>query len=468
MRSNIYIILALFTGIIYSCKDKADLFEDLTPIRSDKNIVFVEYGLLPANTPPERMKYFSPEFPARDFLPDWLAGKIVNAAAGSTARVSYDFKSVDRPEDLQKLEQDITELGTEDYKSVWGMPFVNALTPAKSPAAELPVLLKAKYPAAVEGDFRIVGYDYSSTEPITTTNTEINYLQEGFSTANAAIDNVGWYNLSTTTGRRWYLRSFSGLVRAIMTANGIWNPDLKMDAWLISKEMDLSQAVDPKFTFDIAVGYFTNHFIKVLISSDYEGGDPRQSTWDDVTGRFNIPREGPESYGTLNSAGEIGLGAYAGKKVHIAFRYEGQLDLEINRSTVYELDNVLVREVGNHTTVQSANRRYDLYRYEGGSWTLADPNSIYVLQGSDYTALNVQNIDMGSAEKVLVPFLRSKFAGATEGMQKTIVYKTGNLRVSADEFTFDGRTWKQSSPKALEVRTDKYVYDGNKWNYENE
>src|SRR5690606_19807135 len=138
MKSNLYIVLALFTGTIYSCNDKVDVLEDLTPVRSDNNIVFVEYGLLPSNTPPERMKYFSSEFPARDFLPDWLAGKIVNAAAGSTAKVSYDFKSMDRPEELQKLEQDITELDTEDYKSVWGIPFVNALTPAKSPAVELP------------------------------------------------------------------------------------------------------------------------------------------------------------------------------------------------------------------------------------------------------------------------------------------------------------------------------------------
>ncbi len=469
MNRNLSIIcfLLIFTGF-YSCDDKNEAETGLIPTMESFNLTFIDYASLPMESQPAKNRYFSTEYPAKNFLPVWLQSKIINVLDGSTATVSYDFKVGDRPELLQKLGQELTHLTTEDYKKVWGLPFVNALTPVKSPSVEIPKLLKEKYPSAAEGEYRVVEYYYSEEEPTTVPNTNIVYLQEGFTYASSLIDNLGWYNISTNSQRKWGLRTYTGVVRAMATANGL-APTSQLDSWLISPEMDFSQAVDPQFTFSLAAGYYTHHCISVMVSTDYIGGNnPLLNNWDDVTDDFQIPREGSEGYGKLESVGTISMVKYAGKTVHVAFRFTGKVNPELNRCTAYELDDVIVSERADLTTVPSKVKTYSVFVYQGGTWVEADTNVIYALQSEDYTEINTQNIDVYKAGQILPPLLRSVFGNTENGKKIVIVYKTSGNNVFADEFTLNERVWQQTSPLPLEIKEDKYVYEGNKWIYENQ
>ena len=362
----------------------------------------------------------------------------------------------------------MTELTPEDYKKVWGLPFVNALTPAKSSAVEIPKLLKEKYPSATEGDYKVVAYNYSKDEPTTTPNTNIVYLQEGFTNASALIDNLGWHNISTNSQRKWGLRSYTGVVRALATANGL-SPTNQLDSWLISKEMDFSQASDPQFTFSLAAGYYTHHCISIHVSTDYIGGNnPLLYNWDDVTDQFQIPREGPEGYGKLESVGTISMAKYAGKTAYVAFRFTGKVDPEYNRCTAYELDDIIVSERADLTSVASKTKTYSVFIYRGSTWVEADTDVIYALQNEDYSEINTQNIDVYKAGQLLPSLLKSRCGNTENGKKIVVVYKTSGNNVFADEFTLNEKTWEQTSPLPLVIKEDKYTYSGKKWNYDNQ
>ena len=113
--------------------------------------------------------------------------------------------------------------------------------------------------------------------------------------------------------------------------------------WFISPALDLSNATDPKVTFDHARGPagsinvgVNEGYYKVFVSTDYQSGDPNAVTWTELTGVTH----GTSAWGYVNS-GKLSIPAAChAANCRIAFRY---LSID-GASATWEIRNVVVGE----------------------------------------------------------------------------------------------------------------------------
>jgi hypothetical protein len=95
--------------------------------------------------------------------------------------------------------------------------------------------------------------------------------------------------------------------------------------WLVSPSISLAGTNNPRLHIREAVNFGTDKGgLRVLVSDNYQGGDPSESgDWTELTG-FNRP---PGTNWTFVDSGPISLDAFQGKDIHIAFRYTSTTSL---------------------------------------------------------------------------------------------------------------------------------------------
>ena len=466
---NYFYIFCILT-LLFSCDNQQtdELMIEKRKLQ-DQNITFLEYSKLPKNSAPNLNKYFDETNNAKDYLPDWLSSKLYQIEDQSSVVVSYKYKQ-DRTGDLDNYRKPIITLRSEDYMQLWGgIPFVNTFTPSVSPMTKIPELLSSLSETS-EGAVQLVEYNYSKDNAYIKPQNKIFYLNEDFNSANGSLSNLEWDNRTRNSTRRWIMRTYNNDSRALATANGVTEPEkTQLDTWLISHEIDLTQAIDPKLTFDLSLGYFSGDLffsVYLTLAEDYDMNSwINPAKWVDISEHFDLPTTGPSGYGSLLNRGEFSLKEYAGKKIRVGFRYTGKVNLESNISTTYELDNVKIQEVADQLVVSSSQKKYSLFKYENGKWEMDNGDKLYVLQPEDYNYLNVQYIDDEKAS-LLIPKILAKKIKTLEGNIK-VVYKNTPQSSYADEFSFLNGSWTQISPLFVITKEDRYIYNEseNNWNY---
>ena len=403
---------------------------------------------------------FSDAAPASTLIPILLASKYYTADKGSSVNVTYQYKQ-GRTEELQKLSQAAYVLNTADYQSVWGTDYVDALTPEQSPSTKIPSVLAANFPNAVDGDFKIVEYNYSGNEPVVD-QVGFDYFFADFEGASSGsgvpVSLDGWLNVDLKGTRVWECRVFNGNQYAQVTAN---NSGSENENWLITPQLDLTEAVSPNFTFDITAGYFNEAALSILVSENFTGTQANITTasWTNVTSMFTLP-DGPASgYGTLSNAGNMDFSAYAGKKVYVAFVYngDGRTDANPKKTTTYQIDNVKISGVKTAMSVESTKQNA-VFQFTSGKWSLAG-NTLAILQPEDYTAMGISYMNAATAANNLPVYLAGKFPYAQNATVKTVVYKnaSGNSYY-ADEYTLTERIWTPNS--FITTNTDQFIFSG--------
>ena len=173
-------------------KDYLDGFEDAMP-DINKDVQTVEYTLtdddyatlagLSANKALAgdelkdelanvgKLKRFTDAISAEKYMPAFLASSgFAYFALNDGSAVKVTFNQADAlPEELEKLNAAGSyTLSADDYKTVWGSDedYAEALSPAHAPKQAIPALLKALKPEAVLGDYMVVNYNYSATDPV--------------------------------------------------------------------------------------------------------------------------------------------------------------------------------------------------------------------------------------------------------------------------------------------------------------
>ncbi len=136
-------------------------------------------------------KKFSADLSAAELIPYLLTANYYAADMKSSIKVTYNF---DRSRDsiVGGLSGTSYVLTNADYQSVWGDTYIATLTPSKSPATYLPVILKTNFPTAKNGSYKIVEYSYSETELIANKTTK--YAAYTYSTTTSK-----WQAVPTTT-----------------------------------------------------------------------------------------------------------------------------------------------------------------------------------------------------------------------------------------------------------------------------
>lgn len=162
------------------------------------------------------------------------------------------------------------------------------------------------------------------------------YLEETL-TNQTSFNTFSTYNVAGTqvwTMGNSYGATMSGYEGGTSYAN---------EDWLISPAIDLSNATNPKVTFDHARGPagsinvgVNEGYYKVFVSTDYQSGDPTAATWTELTGVTH----GTAAWGYVNS-GKLSIPeACHAANCRVAFRY---LSID-GASATWEIRNVVVGE----------------------------------------------------------------------------------------------------------------------------
>lgn len=411
-------------------------------------------------------KAFSDKVFAGDYIPFLLKTKYKYGDIGSTAAITYAFGQ-NKPS--------FSIISKSDYQYLWGDSFLNyveAFTPAKSADANLNAVLKNKFPVAVQGDYKLLEYNYSSVEASTST-IEYKYFYDNFDSYSFAtsspytvigVEHGGWTQKDTVLASdkgKYYGRVYSGNKYAQITSNGT---NQKNDVFLITKKIDLTQAINPEFTFDLNVGYWKADCLNIYISEDYDGdvnhiGD---ATWVDLTSNFTLPQVPTGGYGTFANAGEADLTSYVGKEVYIAFKYSGDSRAttpDPKPTTTYQIDNVKVSEMRDALSVPSSEKQYVAYNFDGEDWVKSS-EKFDVVQPADYTAMGLSFISSANVPIYIPNFLKQKYPYALEGDMRNVVYLSAASTTSVTQFVFTNGTWVANDFVIEETAMFKFKEDG--------
>lgn len=312
-----------------------------------------------------------------------------------------------QPTDIKKFDYTLT---AEDYKAIAEnkaniaaatergelnelkalaktMQFTEKVTAAEY----IPAFLYAKWFTADNGSAIHVSYD----QKITTGGKQFdeNFEALADATVNPAVIE-GWTFTTTQGTANWESRFRSG------------NNYLQVSAY---KQPGASQtyAITPalsiedgsRLTFEALYGNYTadGGRLSLLLlegETDFDATNADEVTWTkDLTSNVNI--EVPTTtYGTFKQVANIDLSAYKGKKVHLAFRYDG--DGSKNATTTIQLDNVLIT---NEVSIEGPAkdqfvRVNDVWAYDPSSTILLYPTKnattvAYFQAGVDWVKNNI-------------------------------------------------------------------------------
>ncbi|NQU35403.1 MAG: DUF5017 domain-containing protein [Bacteroidetes bacterium] len=184
--------------------------------------------------------------------------------------------------------------------------------------------------------------------PFTNTGSDIDYKTDGTApTANATTSNVtvinsegfdsslgAWTQYSVTGPQIWEWADY-GNPPGCAKGNGYAGGAVENEDWLISPELDMEGYTNITLGFDHARNYASNDGLYVLISTDYEGGDPNTASWEDITSSFTFPD--PGSWDFID-AGSMDISDFATDATYIAFLYNSTS----SDASTWEIDNIEV------------------------------------------------------------------------------------------------------------------------------
>ena len=189
-------------------------------------------------------KYFSAQDHPDNYLPDWLADTYFTADAGSTANLTYRFKTVYTQYDNIPYAQ----LTADDYAVIWGTGYNNATFLNASNVGRMYRILNAKYSDPQTNDRVMVEYQYSEDGVPSRGETIVNWDFEDLETGDIeAID--GWY--VSATGDAWTAREYNNNKYMQFTAN---YAEAEAEAWLVTPGITINET-GLNLGWDVCVGY---------------------------------------------------------------------------------------------------------------------------------------------------------------------------------------------------------------------
>lgn len=277
----------------------------------------------------------------------------------------------------------------------------------------------------------------------------------GFKFQDIALDGVSYV---------WKYDKGYGYWKAGAYFNNKNNP---AESWLVSTEIDLSNAKKPLLSFDNILNHLKGHnradYIDVKVSSDYID-DVKTASWTSLEG---INWAEGNSWDEVNS-GDIDLSAYAGHKIRLAFVYKSTEEcaptLEVYNIYVKEVvegyyaETYIYKEIPESEVEMSVNtlattrasvepNSSAVYRYNASSqsWSLysTDAADVAILQPADYAEMGYSYI--GKPEETLPIYLTKHYPYAKADDIAAVVYYADNKGgIAATEFKYNGMSWEET------------------------
>lgn len=152
-----------------------------------------------------------------------------------------------------------------------------------------------------------------------------------------------WTGHTPTGDREWYIDEFEGN-HAEMTSH---ESQEENESWIITPEIELPEAELPiHLSFDVVTAWWTHDGLSVYVSTDFDGENVDDASWNDITGELDIPSEPDDGFGDPERV-YTDLSDYQGDNINIAWAYRGNDGQD--ETTTYQIDNVLVEELSTVT-----------------------------------------------------------------------------------------------------------------------
>lgn len=405
---------------------------------------------------------FTDKITGAEYLPAFFASKWIAADDKSSVKATY-MQAVETSALVSEIATaSIYKVSAADYESVWGAAF-NFFTPATPAAKHIPQILSANFPEAIEGDIKLVDYNQSENEPAGSVVTINETFEEAWSEKTYTAEVAGWNNVITEGSYAWggYVRSENNYLNA-----SAYKHEGVSQVYMISPKVSVLKGMT--LSFDACYGNYmeAGGRLSLLVSEDLAGFEPeavKAATWIDLSDNVNI--EVPEgTFGTLSNVCNLNMDDYMGKKLYIAFRYDG--DGLTGATTTVQMDNVVLKSEaqGGGTDVYAPTAA--LFKYSGSAWSAY--TQAMLLTKADFKEMgsNYDNFSTSmNPDNYLPVFLANKYPYAQLNDVKTIAYKyyAGSTTVVADEYCKTATGWVKNS--FTEQTTEQFVKNNGSWKY---
>lgn len=479
MNRNLLMPVAVSLILLSGCKYNDDNFEGLDDMTQPTNLMKIEYTLTDADYATissnstnkkiatdagvskdlENVKtnmYLTEKITGADYIPAFLLDKYYTADKGSSAKITYKYKEAMSSLLSEYASVKYLKPTDAEYKLVYGenafAPYLNEKT-----EGQMSKILNEKFKDAEKGTAVFVDYKLGEGQlenPLMWQNFEA--LPTG-----DLKELKGWF-ISSTGDTQWKVTSYDDNQYVQYSANGTKGACV---GWMVTPA--ISVTAGDYLAFDVTVGYYNASCLSILISENFDGKNVGTANWVDVTSDFSIPTKPTSGYGTFASAGKVSLSAYAGKKVYVAFKYEG--DGANKKTTTYQIDNIMV---GTSIPANSLSTpTYAVKVYDGKNWKNKS-NSVYVLTYADYG-------DMGQSKRYftsdvpavnyLPAYLSKMVAYPVDGDARVVVYRYYNgtdLKIYSDEYTYSAEKARWELNTRIVDKTEQFVLSDGKWNFD--
>ena len=474
MNRNLLMPVAVSLILLSGCKYNDDNFEGLDDMTQPTNLMKIEYTLTDADYATissnstnkkivskdlENVKtnmYLTEKITGADYIPAFLLDKYYTADKGSSAKITYKYKEAMSSLLSEYASVKYLKPTDAEYKLVYGenafAPYLNEKT-----EGQMSKILNEKFKDAEKGTAVFVDYKLGEGQlenPLMWQNFEA--LPTG-----DLKELKGWF-ISSIGDTQWKVTSYDDNQYVQYSANGTKGACV---GWMVTPA--ISVTAGDYLAFDVTVGYYNASCLSVLISENFDGKNVGTANWVDVTSDFSIPTKPTSGYGTFASAGKVSLSAYAGKKVYVAFKYEG--DGANKKTTTYQIDNIMV---GTSIPANSLSTpTYAVKVYDGKNWKNKS-NNVYVLTYADYG-------DMGQSKRYftsdvpavnyLPAYLSKMVAYPVDGDARVVVYRFYNgkaLNIYSDEYTYSAEKARWELNTRIVDKTEQFVLSDGKWNFD--
>lgn len=456
------IVLSLLGGMATACDPMDDIYTEIDA-QGDSNVQTLEGYVLTdadyesisktaskaAQTPDEKAlakavaadKALNSFATAEKFVPGVIASMVPSWTQGSSVSVTYNYQN--DPSELVMQARTVTAsaLKSEDYEALWGVDSpIKFLSPRFAPATVLPNWLAAHHKDAEKGDRVLVEYKYDTKDPVFSGEDIFVEDFENLTEEKKPVNLEGWKQVLLKGERSWEGRTYNNNWYAQLSANNYGQR--AVDAWMITPAVEITSE-DISFSFDVKFRFYNADCLDILVSDTYQGdGQIKLEDWKSLKDAFELPKTDMDNF---VNAGKCSLAAYKGKKVFIAFRYEGVGPKE--KTTTVQIDNVNFSSVVLSPTNEKPYS--DLYYYNGSKWTLNSDSRFVAVAPADYDAMGNpgkhDNFSESDAPANYLPqFLAVKFPFAQEGDVKAVIYKyfaDKKTTMRADEYVFTQGAW---------------------------
>lgn len=412
---------------------------------------------------------FSLNAPASIYAPAFLDAKWPTADNGSAVKLTYNMQQA-LPQYLQTLNAGkVYTVSNADYETAWGESGKKYFTTSTSPEANIPAILKEQFDDAANGDVVMVSYSMADDDAAASGGLDEQFEQFTSTVNNAQVD--GWFNVCVEG--TYYLQGRTYSNNGYLQNSAYNHPGGALDCYMITPAVRIQSGM--ALSFDMAYRYYraAGGHLHVLVSTNFQEStdsatlvnNVSHATWTDITSEFNFAIPAENGSNDLASAGSYDLSSYAGRTIHVAFRYLGDADGE---TTTVQFDNVQIKNV--NAPVTSTTPVNALYAFNGTTWAPYTAKTVLTLQKSDFAVMgsNYDNFSASmSADHYLPIFLAGKYPYATEGTTVIVAYKyfaNNETSLAASEYVFKSGSWVKNT--AMEIVTDQFVKNNGVWVYD--